>query len=257
MKKKKNSYDYIVFAATIIIIAAVSAWYVPTKLAEPASFVFQYCHDTHTAYVEYSRSMQIAKVTSTLLGGGVTYYKHDNTAFGCPVVAPEYISDECRRMVEVSDWTRVCEGDYVDEFSSSSNIEDGVLDDNSEIRDDIIIDMPIPHESLTSPIHIEGEARGTWYFEASFPIVVVDWDGRIIGEGYATAQDDWMTEDLVPFEADIAFDVADEVPYRTGAIIFRKDNPSGLPEYDDAYELPIVFGEEAPEILDIEGLEVR
>lgn len=98
---------------------------------------------------------------------------------------------------------------------------------------------PRAGDAVGSPLTVTGEARGTWFFEATFPVVVVDWDGRIIGESYATAQDNWMTEDFVPFSATLTF-VAPTL-YNRGAIILQKSNPSGLPEYDDALEIPVIF----------------
>lgn len=103
----------------------------------------------------------------------------------------------------------------------------------------IRVTAPPPHASVSSPLTIVGEARGTWFFEATFPVVIVDWDGRIIGESYATAQGEWMIEDFVPFSATLTFDAP--TLYKRGAIILQKSNPSGLPEHDDALELPITF----------------
>ncbi len=108
-------------------------------------------------------------------------------------------------------------------------------------RDLIVLREPQAMSVVSSPITLVGEARGTWFFEASFPIVIVDWDGRIIGEGYATADGEWMTPDFVPFTATVSFDLSADTPYRRGAIILKKDNPSGLPEHDDALEIPITF----------------
>jgi len=114
-----------------------------------------------------------------------------------------------------------------------------------EKTDLIRISAPRPNETIMSPVMITGAARGIWYFEATFPVFVVDWDGKIIAEGYATAQDEWMTEAFVPFEAELAFDTADISGnyFDRGTLILKKDNPSGLPEHDDALEIPIVFGE--------------
>ena len=82
-------------------------------------------------------------------------------------------------------------------------------------------------------------------FEASFPVILTNWDGLIIAEGYATAEDSWMTEDFVPFVATIEFvspyQEGDEDFMSRGTLILKKDNPSGLPENDDALELPILF----------------
>lgn len=103
----------------------------------------------------------------------------------------------------------------------------------------IEIFSPLPQQSITSPLTITGKARGNWFFEASFPISIVNWDGLIIGQGIAQAQGEWMTEEFVPFEARITFDKA---TYKNnGSIILQKDNPSGLPENDDALEIPIFF----------------
>lgn len=115
--------------------------------------------------------------------------------------------------------------------------------EKGEYKDLIKIDTPTVGAEITSPIKISGEARGTWYFEASFPIFIVDWDGKIIGQGIATAQSEWMTENFVPFTAEINFktsEISGNYSNR-GVIIFKKDNPSGLPEFDDAYEMPILF----------------
>jgi hypothetical protein len=108
-------------------------------------------------------------------------------------------------------------------------------------KDLIVLESPARDSTITSPVTVSGKARGYWYFEATFPITIVDWDGRIIGQGYATAQDEWMTEEFVPFTATVSYDLPADTPYRRGAIILQKDNPSGLPENDDALEIPIFF----------------
>jgi hypothetical protein len=96
------------------------------------------------------------------------------------------------------------------------------------------LDVPI-----TSPLEVTGEARGTWFFEGSFPVFLTNWDGLIIAEGYATAQGEWMTEEFVPFTASLSFEKPEYGA--NGTLILKKDNPSGLPEYDDAVEFPVLF----------------
>src|SRR3989338_9305678 len=111
----------------------------------------------------------------------------------------------------------------------------------------VIIDEPKPLEAISSPLTVRGKARGPWYFEASFPIVLTDWDGKIIAEHYAEAKKEWMTADFVPFEGKLKFEspvfegVGKDHFSRRGYLIFKKDNPSGLSEYDDALEIPILF----------------
>ena len=106
-------------------------------------------------------------------------------------------------------------------------------------KDLVILIQPKNGEYVSSPVTIEGMARGNWFFEASFPIVIVNWDGLIIGEGIAQAQDEWMTTEYVPFKAQITF--TKPTVKDNGWIILRKDNPSGLSEYDDSFEVPILF----------------
>lgn len=111
-------------------------------------------------------------------------------------------------------------------------------------KDDlIIVQSPRIGEKVTNPIVISGKARGTWFFEASFPIVVTNWDGLIIGEGFATADGEWMTEEYVPFTATISYDATKIGPYSRGSLILKKDNPSGEPQFDDALEYQINFTE--------------
>lgn len=94
------------------------------------------------------------------------------------------------------------------------------------------------NQLISSPQVIRGEARGTWFFEASFPISLLDAQGNELTVAIATAQSDWMTTDFVPFEATLTFAVPTST---TGVLVLRKDNPSGLPEHDDKLLLPIRF----------------
>lgn len=126
-------------------------------------------------------------------------------------------------------------GEVVKDFEGESNLPE------ADKNDLIVVMAPSSGATVTNPINVAGQARGVWYFEASFPLIVVDWDGRIIGEGYAQASNDWMTEDFVPFTGSVSYDLPEDTPYKRGALIFKKDNPSGLPQYDDALEIPILF----------------
>jgi len=103
----------------------------------------------------------------------------------------------------------------------------------------IRLDSPRAGETIQSPLLIKGEARGNWFFEATFPIVLTDWDGLIIAQSYATSDGEWMTENFVPFYATLEFKKPDYGG--NGFLILQKSNPSGLPEHDDALEIPIKF----------------
>lgn len=137
------------------------------------------------------------------------------------------------------------------EFEACPIVENHVpkdIQDHIDAKADLIrVSSLEPFDVITSPLTIEGEARGYWFFEASFPITLVNWDGLIIAEGFATANGEWMTEDFVPFTATLTF--TKPAFDSRGTIIFRKDNPSGLPEHDDALEIPIRFEDEDLEVI--------
>ena len=106
----------------------------------------------------------------------------------------------------------------------------------------IRVDYPRPNQEIESPLIIEGEARGYWFFEGDFPVVLTDWDGLIIAQAIAQAKEEWMTEDFVQFEARLEFEKPEYS--NKGTLILQKDNPSGLSENDDALEIPVIFKED-------------
>jgi len=100
--------------------------------------------------------------------------------------------------------------------------------------------VPAPGDTVRSPLLVSGEARGTWFFEASFPIRLLDADGREVAVTHATAGSDWMTTEFVPFSASVTF--ASPAAGSIGTLVLRTDNPSALPEFEDGRRIPIVFG---------------
>ena len=125
-----------------------------------------------------------------------------------------------------------------DKFLESFIITDSQKS-SSRKEDFIIVNSPKLGESVSSPLNISGMARGTWFFEASFPVVLTDWDGLIIGTAIVQTSDTWMTEEMIPFNAILEFDDEVERYSSLGNLILKKDNPSGLPEYEDALEFPV------------------
>lgn len=93
-------------------------------------------------------------------------------------------------------------------------------------------------QKIMSPIALTGKARGTWFFEASFPIALEDSRGREIAIAIAQADGEWMTTDFVNWHATLTFS---NPASATGTLVFKKDNPSGDPERDDALRIPIAF----------------
>lgn len=103
----------------------------------------------------------------------------------------------------------------------------------------IVVASPIKDSEVSSPLTIAGRARGQWFFEGSFPIILVDSYRNIIAEGHATAQGEWTTSDFVKFVGDVEF--SNYIKGSRGILILKRDNPSGLPENDDYIEIPIIF----------------
>ncbi len=127
-------------------------------------------------------------------------------------------------------------------FNTNQNKPSETYEGNAEEKKGLIVlKSPKPNSTVTNPLKIEGMARGYWFFEGSFPITITNWNGLIIGEGFATAEGDLMTEEFVPFKATINYNLDPETYAKIGTLILKKDNPSDLPENDDALEIPIVF----------------
>lgn len=102
----------------------------------------------------------------------------------------------------------------------------------------IVVDKIRIGDKVASPLVITGKARGNWYFEASFPVELVDANNKLIANGIAQAQGDWMTTNFVPFKTTLTFQ-APGLYDMNATLIFRKDNPSGEPQNDDQMRLPV------------------
>jgi hypothetical protein len=109
-----------------------------------------------------------------------------------------------------------------------------------EKADLIRASTPRPNQMISSPLSIEGEARGFWFFEASFPIELVDENGATIAFHYIMTAADWMNEDFVPFSGQLEFDAA-HLTGAKGTLILHKDNPSGLPQHNSSLRIPVRF----------------
>ena len=101
------------------------------------------------------------------------------------------------------------------------------------------VDTPESGALITSPVLVSGRARGSWYFEAEFPVRLLGGKGQMIGTGVARAQGDWQTTEYVPFEVSITFHPAADDS--TGTLVFEKSNPSGNSEHAAEVRVPVRF----------------
>ena len=95
----------------------------------------------------------------------------------------------------------------------------------SEKAELIRVTTPQPNQVVQSPLIIKGEARGYWFFEASFPVKLVDANGKNIplDPPYIMAKGEWMTEDFVSFEAILRFEKPET---KTGTLILVTSDTS-------------------------------
>lgn len=105
-------------------------------------------------------------------------------------------------------------------------------------EDLIKVSNPFPGAVTGKEFSVIGEARGYWFFEATFPITVLDENGNVLVETFATAEEEWMTENFVPFRAEVK---APETYIGKATLILKKNNPSGLPENDASISFPITI----------------
>ena len=180
----------------------------------------------------------LVALAALIIGGALIYYLFD--------VEPKNTSSEVTSFEECA----ALGNPVMESYPRQCRTRNGELFvehiGNELEKDDLIrLDSPRPNAVIESPLEISGEARGYWFFEASFPVYLTNWDGLIISQWHATATGEWMTENFVPFTSLLDF----ESPYKEGdpdffqigTLILQKDNPSGLSEHDDALEIPVLF----------------
>ncbi len=102
----------------------------------------------------------------------------------------------------------------------------------------ITVLSPLPNTKVKSPLEITGSARGTWFFEASFPVVLIDAKGKTIAQSPAKAKGEWMTAEFAPFTDTLTWS---KNTATSGTLILKRDNPSGLSENDKEIRIPVTF----------------
>lgn len=108
---------------------------------------------------------------------------------------------------------------------------------NGSTNENIRVTQPRAGDTVFSPLVIRGEARGTWFFEATFPVELVDAEGTTIAQYYAEAESNWMTNDFVPFRSTVQF----TVNARTHAtLILSEDDPSGQGNVEQV-RIPVIL----------------
>ncbi|MFA6428438.1 MAG: GerMN domain-containing protein [Candidatus Buchananbacteria bacterium] len=102
----------------------------------------------------------------------------------------------------------------------------------------VILDGLKANDSISSPLNLTGRALGSWFFEGSFPVKLIGQNNQVLAQSYVQAIDDWMQTGYVRFKGAIEFKVTTTT---TGLLVFSKDNPSGLPQNDQTFSLPVTI----------------
>jgi hypothetical protein len=96
--------------------------------------------------------------------------------------------------------------------------------------DHIVPENPFPGAVVGKEFMATGKARGVWFFEGSFPVTLLDKDGKVLFQTYATAEGEWMTTEFVSFKSQ---PIKVPVTYIGPAtLVLQKDNPSDMREHD-------------------------
>ena len=149
------------------------------------------------------------------------------------LVAPEESATDSGKQDEA------IEGEEAD--TNNTEVEtpgDKEYDKTNTLSDQIIVTDPMPDQFIASPLIITGEASGTWFFEANFPVSLLDSNKNLLALHYAATEEEWMTEDFISFTATIEFDDPETA---TGFLVLDKNNPSDIREHDAQLIIPVRF----------------
>lgn len=119
------------------------------------------------------------------------------------------------------------------------SLPDGAVftEEIEEISYNIVLETPRPNSSVSNSFEIKGEAVGAWFFEAQFSAELLDSNGEVVATTILTADGEWMTEELVGFSGEM-----DASSFNgTGELVLKSANPSGLPENQKIFSIPIVL----------------
>jgi hypothetical protein len=123
-------------------------------------------------------------------------------------------------------------------FTSTAVLTPDTTTASTSMESMIRVDSVIANQAVKSPLTITGQALGNWYFEASFPVELIDGNGKSLVITPAQAKGDWMVSGFVPFTVTLSFATPTTA---TGTLVFRNDNPSGLPENQKEFRIPVRF----------------
>ena len=103
---------------------------------------------------------------------------------------------------------------------------------------EVLFDNLEPWGSIPDDIILTGDILGTWSFEGQLSLYLYDENAVLLGQWSMVLQDDWMTEELVPFSVPLVFDPGDS---EAGTIVVEAANPSDLVENCREMHVQVTF----------------
>jgi glucose/arabinose dehydrogenase len=100
------------------------------------------------------------------------------------------------------------------------------------------LNSPEKNQVIKSPLVVNGQARGVWFFEGLVGVSLLDGQGQQIAETEARALADWKTVDYVPFRAVLEFD---QPQTATGTLLIKRLQPPAEEAKEFIFKAPIRF----------------
>ncbi len=130
--------------------------------------------------------------------------------------------------------------------SSDGKVFSEYIGNRIEKQDLIVVDSPLPNQTINNAFQISGKARGFWFFEGEISGRILDQSKKTISNFSIMTQEEWMTEEFVGFNKII--DLGTTTLPQKGFIEIIKNNPSDMREKDDSLIIPISFSSSTIEI---------
>lgn len=108
-------------------------------------------------------------------------------------------------------------------------------------HENLCVEYPKAGQVVSGTILLKGKAR-KWYFEASFPVRLIDASGKEVLAVPVQAQGEWMTVEFVPFETTITIPAS--AVKGNAMLVFTEDNPAGDEERGrpvESVSIPIII----------------
>ena len=128
----------------------------------------------------------------------------------------------------------------------SVNTANKKTDADPRFKDEtLILDMPLPNQTLGTRVEIKGQLRGTWFYNGSVPIRLENADGVVVADGLAQADGSWASDTPVPFTAFLSFIYPQNAKRGPGKLVIIKNNTTGDPTQNEQREIPIILSDTA------------